>query len=135
MKAISYIASSPVQEALELLFVRATASTLDVERRHAEAKKWEASKLTHVAIAARNCFLQRYAREEFGISDFGSDSAVSVDTDAETAQSDSDSEYQDDVTIAKEKAQANAVAEDEAGPSEKLKRPPLWSNNYFDIGQ
>ena len=54
MKSISFIASAPVQQAIELLFSRATVSSLDAERAHAEAKQWEASKLTHIANAARN---------------------------------------------------------------------------------
>ena len=63
MKSIAYLASPSVQEALELLFTRATVTSLDVERWHAQAKRWEASKLTHVANASRNVFLQRYLRE------------------------------------------------------------------------
>ena len=63
MDAIRFLTGTDVQEALELLFARAAVSTLEVERRHAHARKWEGSKLTHIATASRKCLLQRYARE------------------------------------------------------------------------
>ena len=68
MGAVSFLASKPVQDMLDNTFARATASSLDVERKHAEARRWETSKLTHVATAARNCFLQRYLRERLQAS-------------------------------------------------------------------
>ena len=63
MLAIAFLASKCVQEALEMLFIHATVSSLEVERWHAQAKRWVASKLTHLATASRNFFLQRYLRE------------------------------------------------------------------------
>lgn len=63
MDAIAFMAGPAVQGALESFFCRATISTLEVERRHAQARRWEGTKLTHVAVASRKCFLQRYARE------------------------------------------------------------------------
>lgn len=40
----------------------AMASSLPVERRHSEVKKWEASKLTHIAAASRNAIAMRFLR-------------------------------------------------------------------------
>jgi hypothetical protein len=62
LAAISFFASARVQTALEELFQGATATSLDVERRHAQAKRWERSRLTHVANASRNAILTRYQR-------------------------------------------------------------------------
>ena len=63
MVAISFLASDSMQQALEAMFTRASVTSLDAERAHTEAKQWERSRLSHVGTAARNCFLQRYARE------------------------------------------------------------------------
>ena len=38
------------------------ANSLPAERRHAEVKMWEASKLTHIATASRNAITMRFLR-------------------------------------------------------------------------
>ena len=68
MEAIAFLSRPAVQQSLELLFERGTASTLEVERRHAQARRWEAAKLTHVGNASRKFILQRYLRERLAES-------------------------------------------------------------------
>ena len=63
IEQISFLASHEVQELLVTFLVSAAASTLEVERRHAQAKRWEAARLTHIATASRDCSLRRYSVE------------------------------------------------------------------------
>ena len=58
--AVRFLASASTQEALELLLNSLMTTTLEVERRHAQVKRLETSKLTHVASASRNAILRRY---------------------------------------------------------------------------
>ena len=62
MAACSYLLSKPVQDLLEEFASVALASSLQAERGHAEVKKWEASKLTHIAVASRNAICMRYLK-------------------------------------------------------------------------
>ena len=57
--AARFLASASTQEALELLLNSLMTTTLEVERRHAQVKRLETSKLTHVASASRNAILRR----------------------------------------------------------------------------
>ena len=60
---IAFLARDDVQEMLVTFLVGVAASTLEVERRHAQAKRWEARRLSHVATASRDCILRRYRAE------------------------------------------------------------------------
>ena len=53
IEQISFLASHEVQELLVTFLVNAAASNLEVERRHAQAKRWEATRLTHIATASK----------------------------------------------------------------------------------
>ena len=50
------------QDLLDGICVVAMANSLPAERRHSEIKKWEASKLTHIAAASRNAIAMRFLR-------------------------------------------------------------------------
>ena len=67
--AVAFLASRPVQAALESMFSAASVTSLDVERHHAQAKIWEAARLVPVGTAARNALLHRYARERQAVCD------------------------------------------------------------------
>jgi len=58
--AVSFLAAATTQEAIELFLLSMMTTTLEVERRHAQVKRLETSKLTHVASASRNAILRRY---------------------------------------------------------------------------
>jgi len=60
--AAAWLQSLPVQELLDKLAEVLLAHSLDVERRHAEVKQWEASKLSHIATVSRNAMTTRYLR-------------------------------------------------------------------------
>ena len=62
MAACSYLLTKPVQDLLEQLGIVTLASSLPVERAHAETKKWEGSKLTHIAVASRNAICMRFLK-------------------------------------------------------------------------
>ncbi len=47
--ATRWLLSDPVQAMLNRLAELLMVHSLDVERRHAEVKKWESSKLKHIA--------------------------------------------------------------------------------------
>ena len=49
--AVAWLASESTQQTLATFFEATIASTLEVERRHAQAKRNEGSRLAHVAIA------------------------------------------------------------------------------------
>ena len=58
--AVRFLSEERVQEALELFLCSAVATTLEVERRHAQVKRCnEARKVMHVAAASRNAMLRR----------------------------------------------------------------------------
>jgi hypothetical protein len=58
--AVRFLSSERVQEALELFLRSAVATTLEVERRHAQVKRCnEARKVMHIAAASRNAMLRR----------------------------------------------------------------------------
>ena len=50
----------PVQDELKAIFEMASATTMDVERKHAHDKRNEHSRLITVARASRNTILRRY---------------------------------------------------------------------------
>jgi hypothetical protein len=62
--SVAWLASESIQQTLATFFEAAIASTLEVERRHAQAKRNEGSRLTHVASASRNHILRRYKRPQ-----------------------------------------------------------------------
>ena len=62
MSAIRWFASDPVQEFLQRTCQEALATSLPAERRHAEAKRWETSKVTHIATASRDMMCARHAK-------------------------------------------------------------------------
>jgi hypothetical protein len=57
---VSFLAATATQEAIELFLTCTMTTTLEVERRHAQVKRLETSKLTRVASASRNAILRRY---------------------------------------------------------------------------
>ena len=59
-EALNYLISHPVQDELQGIFVYASASSLDAERRIHQARRTETNKVTTVARASRNNILQRY---------------------------------------------------------------------------
>ena len=59
-KAIAFMQSARVQQALDLFLRSATSSTLEVERRHAQAKRSEQRRLLHLASASRTGILRRF---------------------------------------------------------------------------
>ena len=63
MRAIAWLASAPVQELLEEITLEALCHSLAAERRAAETKKWEQSKVTHIATASRNMICVRFGKE------------------------------------------------------------------------
>ena len=57
---VRFLSSEHVQEAIEQFLCSAVATTLEVERRHAQAKRCiEARKVAHIAAASRNAMLRR----------------------------------------------------------------------------
>ena len=62
MAACRWLLSRPVQDLFEEMCVVTLATSLPVERRHNEIKKWEASKLTHIASASRNAIAMRFLK-------------------------------------------------------------------------
>ena len=62
MAAARWLLRPAVQELFDKICEACLATSLPVERRHAEIKKWEASKLTHIATASRNAIQMRYLR-------------------------------------------------------------------------
>jgi hypothetical protein len=61
--AITWLASLSVQEVIDGICVITLLNSLDVERRHKEAKSWETSKVTHIATASRNTIAIRFAKD------------------------------------------------------------------------
>jgi hypothetical protein len=59
---IAWLTSIPVQRALERLVAAIMVHTLDGERSFAEAKRHEARRLCHLAVASRNILLRWYHR-------------------------------------------------------------------------
>ena len=60
--ATRWLLSPPVQAMLDRLAEVLLTTSLEVERRHAQIKKWEGSKLVHIANASRNAIATRFLR-------------------------------------------------------------------------
>jgi hypothetical protein len=60
---VQYLMSESVQQALDLAFDSAAASSLPVERAFAACKRSEAPRLCHVATASRNQILRQFLRQ------------------------------------------------------------------------
>ena len=58
--AVAHLMSADVQAELHLIFDAVSASSLDVERKHAQDKRFETTKVTGCARASRNSILSRY---------------------------------------------------------------------------
>ena len=56
------VAQPPIQELFDQLAVVLISHSLAAERRHAEVKQWEGSKVVHIANASRNAIVNRYLR-------------------------------------------------------------------------
>jgi len=52
--ALNWLISPQVQDILVLIFESSAGSSLPVERKHTECKRYEAARLLHLAVAARN---------------------------------------------------------------------------------
>ena len=63
MAAIEWLCKREVQDFLEEFVIRASLSSLAVERKNAEYKRWEQCRLLHVATASRNGQLRAFARQ------------------------------------------------------------------------
>ena len=57
--AASFLAAATTHEAIELFLLSMMTTTREVERRHAQVKRLETSKLAHVASASRKAILLR----------------------------------------------------------------------------
>ena len=62
LSAANWLVGKQVQGFLDQLCEIILATSLPVERRHNEIKKWEASKLTHITVASRNAICMRFLR-------------------------------------------------------------------------
>ena len=62
MAACRWLIGTSVQDLVDKLCELTFATSLAVERAHAEVKKWEASKLTHIATASRNAIHMRFLK-------------------------------------------------------------------------
>ena len=62
-QALAWMSSVPVQEFLELISHELFLHSLEVERRAAQVKQWEGSKVTHIATASCNNICVRFAKE------------------------------------------------------------------------
>ena len=62
MRACAWLVSPPVQDLVDRMCEVTMTTSLPAERRHNEVKKWEASKLTHIAAASRNQITMRFLR-------------------------------------------------------------------------
>ena len=60
---ITLMQSKRVQDFLEGFVLQLEGTSLTVERKFAQIKKWETSRLTDVATASENNILQTHARE------------------------------------------------------------------------
>ena len=61
-RATTWLLSDPAQAMIDRLVQILLATSLEVERRHAQIKKWETSKVTHIATASRNAIAMRFLR-------------------------------------------------------------------------
>ena len=62
-QALTWLSSPPVQEFLEMIANEIVSNSLDAERRAAQVKQWESTKVTHIAMASLNNISARFARE------------------------------------------------------------------------
>ena len=62
-QALNWMTSAAVQEFLEQLSKKLLCHSLDVERKVAQVKLWESSKVTHIATASQNNICVRFAKE------------------------------------------------------------------------
>jgi hypothetical protein len=75
--AVGYIMSEQVQSELVGVFENATATSLDVERKHASDKKFETTKVTGCAAASRNCIIRKYLANRRGYLAVNNNAAAS----------------------------------------------------------
>ena len=61
-EATDWLLSDPVQAMLDRLAAILLTNSLEAERRHAQVKKWEGSKLTHISRASGNAIATRFLR-------------------------------------------------------------------------
>ena len=62
-ESVTWMQSKPVQDFLEAFVLRCEATSLPVERKFAQIKKWETSRLVDVQTASENSILQAFSRE------------------------------------------------------------------------
>ena len=62
-EAVTWLQSKPLQDFLEEYCLRLEATSLPVERKFAQIKKWETSRLVDVQTASENSILQAFSRE------------------------------------------------------------------------
>ena len=58
--AVGYLMSDTVQNEFRQIFEASTASSLDIERKHAHDKQFQTTKVTGCARASRNSIIARY---------------------------------------------------------------------------
>ena len=62
-QALGWMMSEPVQELLQQICNQLLCHSLDVERKVAQVKLWETSKVTHIATASQNNICARFAKD------------------------------------------------------------------------
>ena len=62
-QALAWMSSGPVQDFLEQIANDILSHSLDAERRAAQVKRWESTKVTHIATASLNNICARFAKE------------------------------------------------------------------------
>ena len=62
-QALAWMMSEAVQELLEQICKKLVCHSLDVERKAAQVKRWETTKVTHIATASQNNISARFAKE------------------------------------------------------------------------
>ena len=62
-QALAFMMSDAVQEFLEQICKELLCHSLDVERKVAQVKLWESSKVTHIATASQNNICARFAKD------------------------------------------------------------------------
>jgi len=63
MEAIRWMTADHVQAFLEQVCSAGLCTSLSAERRHAEAKQWESTKVTHIATASRDLQCARFSKQ------------------------------------------------------------------------
>lgn len=83
-KSLEFLVNDDIQAVLERAFVASTGSSMDVERKHAETKKNERCRLTHIGVASRNQLIRGFLRRREGMLSAVTNSQAAVVKAAKT---------------------------------------------------